>query len=111
MIRISRRGPLPIFDLEELRELLPVVIRITRGSVNEAKKAARVYGNFGEVEPERVFLKARLNRIIWAWAEKMRKLGADPKEPWTVHFQGSKQWFCWRWGSTRMRSLAKKGLK
>lgn len=80
------------FTLEEARELLPVVRRVTERYIDEARRVRRRLGE--QVSAE---LEESLNEVLRAWAEQIEVLGAEPKGLWLVDFDNGDGYYCWRY--------------
>ena len=79
-----------IFTLEEARQLVPWLMEASR----EAE--ARVFEIQQKAKDTRG-AQTRSQRIIQYWAETVTKLGAEPKQPFTVDFDSGKDYFCWEY--------------
>lgn len=79
-----------IFTLADARALLPWL----REATVEAEAQVRSLQAEGG-DPEEA--QARLRVIIQHWAETAVKLGALPKQPFTVDFNSGSDYFCWEY--------------
>lgn len=77
------------FTLHEAKELLPVVKRITNEAVALVEKL-RACAEESDPEPE-------LSKIIDHWAQKIAKLGCEPKGLWLVDFDNGSGYYCWHY--------------
>lgn len=94
VIDIARKG---VFSLEEARQLLPVVKKITHEISTEvepllSRLQALPLENKDLIEK----LEAELNEQIEVWHLKISKLGAKPKGLWLVDFDSGDGYFCWK---------------
>ena len=79
-----------VFTLEEARAMLPWLLEATR----EAEQKVDTVRKSNEQSPE---ARTRLQEIIQHWAETVFKLGALPKQPFTVDFDSGQDYFCWEY--------------
>lgn len=86
MIRLVPPGTPRRFTQEEIDELRPVLHRMSHRAHERATLRARRYGLLRDTEPEWNVLRSEMRGIIDAWAEQVRRLGAEPHELWTVAF-------------------------
>ena len=78
------------FSLTEARGLLPWV--------REASSAARKeISQVQQEEKDPQAARQRLQGIIQHWAETVWKLGASPKQPFTVDFDSGSDYYCWQY--------------
>ncbi len=75
------------FSLEEARALLPWLKEITRAAEIKLTTTRRE-----AADPRKI--QNRLQGIIQHWAETVFKLGAIPKQPFTVDFDSGRD-YCW----------------
>jgi len=95
VIEINRRD---VFTLEEARELLPVVFRITK--VYSSKVQAlieRLESLGGNNEALVSSLEEQVGQLIQEWQSKVQKLGALPKGLWIADFDSGDGYFCWKY--------------
>jgi hypothetical protein len=98
LISINRNG---VFTLEQARQILPIVRRITQ------ELSERVDDQITELEStpnhqKKVIaaLEADINKLIQLWNEKIKKLGAIPKGLWLVDFDFGRGYYCWKYPET-----------
>lgn len=70
------------FTLKEAKVLLPVVKRITQEAVSQTEKS----------KDDQEF-----SRIVEHWAQKIVKLGCEPKGLWLVDFNNGSGYYCWHY--------------
>jgi hypothetical protein len=83
------------FTLEQAREVLPEVRRLTDEAQREfaaTQKALALAGDDSRVRD----LEARLNFIARGWADAIAHLGAEAKGLWLVDFDNGAGYYCWR---------------
>lgn len=86
-----------VFTLEESKQLMPMVKRLTSPafdlamSLAGALEAAEAVGEDDEAEA----LRERIQALVESWAESIRELGADVKGLWLVDFDSGDGYWCW----------------
>lgn len=78
----------PIFTLAEARTLLPWLHEVSSEAetkIIELQGRTQDHGQF----------RAESAAIIQHWAETVAKLGALPKQPFTVDFNSGSDYYCW----------------
>ncbi len=101
VIEINRRS---VFSLEEAREVLPVVFRITKSYSQKVDVLLeRLDGlngvsgiSGGKGENQVISLENQVNQLIQEWQGKMQKLGALPKGLWIADFDSGDGYYCWK---------------
>lgn len=76
------------FTLDEARAMVPWLREITKTAEQQIFKTRK-----SVADPQQ--RHAALHRIIHHWAETVSKLGASPKQPFTVDFDNGTDFFCW----------------
>lgn len=97
IIGINRRS---VFSLSEARQLLPVIIRMTKtasekvqGLISKIESKSRA----SETDREAIELyESQASQIIQDWQTKVQKLGGLPKGIWNVDFDSGDGYFCWK---------------
>lgn len=94
MITINRRG---VFSLEEARQILPVVRRITTEFSAKVELLIARLETLQLNQTETICaLEKQVNELIQQWNDKIRKLGADPRGLWVVDFNSGEGYYCWK---------------
>ena len=94
VITINRSG---VFSLEQAREILPVVRRITQEYSTEVEAFIARLESMNPNETEAInSLEDQVNEMIKAWHAKIKKLGAKPKGLWLVDFDSGDGYYCWK---------------
>ncbi len=94
MITINRRG---VFSLEEARQILPVVRRITTEFAAKVELLIARLETLQLNQTETICtLEKQVNELIQSWNDKIRKLGADPRGLWVVDFNSGEGYYCWK---------------
>ncbi len=84
------------FTLEEARDFLPVVRRVTERSIQEVEAVRRRHtGSQGARELDE--FESELNEVLKGWSDKVQTLGCEPKGLWLVDFDNGAGYFCWRY--------------
>lgn len=95
VIEIHRRD---VFSLEEARELLPVVFRITKSYSSRVQAIIERLESLGGMNETLVAsLEDQVSQLIQEWQTKVQKLGALPKGLWIADFDGGDGYFCWKY--------------
>lgn len=95
IIEINRRS---VFSLDEARELLPVVFRITKSySLKVEALVERLDTIGGSNEALSSTIETQVNALIQEWQGKVQKLGALPKGLWIADFDSGDGYFCWKY--------------
>lgn len=94
IIEINRRT---VFTLEEAREILPVIFRITKAHSQKVEALIeRLDGMAGQNEDLSSSLELQVNQLIQDWQNKIQKLGALPKGLWIADFDAGDGYYCWK---------------
>ena len=83
------------FTLEEARQLLPTVKRLTAQAVHEADALIARLHNLPEDDPTHVALAARVQQVIAEWARHVTSLDGEVKGLWLVDFDNGEGYYCW----------------
>jgi len=84
------------FTLNEARDLLPVVRRIT-GTTQNKIKALNAQISLLNVKSKRSPIEERVRSLFECWKSKMHKLGCEPKGMWLVDFDSGSGFYCWHY--------------
>lgn len=79
-----------IFSLNEAREMLPWLREATREAERRIRRIQLEVQNAKDS-------RDKTRAIIHHWAETVLKLGALPKQPFTVDFNSGDDYFCWEY--------------
>lgn len=92
-----------VFTLEEAREILPVVRRITDDANSKIKVLVLSLESVRETNPERAKeIEDKINNVVQEWQTKVEKLGADGKGLWLVDFDCGTGYLCWKFPEDRL---------
>ena len=79
-----------LFTLAEARALLPWLREACREAEEKVHTMRRTATDATEAQK-------RLQTIIQHWAETVFKLGALPKQPFTIDFNSGTDYYCWEY--------------
>ncbi|CAM2006975.1 DUF2203 family protein [Acanthopleuribacter pedis] len=79
-----------VFCQDEVRALIPWLMEI---SADAEKEIIAIQ----QQETDRDQAQKRVQAIIHYWLETVIKLGAIPKQPFTVDFDSGSDYFCWEY--------------
>jgi len=100
VIELNRKK---VFTLQEARELLPVIRRITEDSNQKIKSQMVLLESIRERDTGRAKeIEDKINQIVQEWQSKIEKLGADGKGLWLVDFDCGTGYFCWKFPETEL---------
>lgn len=98
LISINRRGA---FTLEQARQILPIVRRITEEISGQVDDLITQLESTPDAQKELVAAREQqINDLIQHWNEKIKKLGAIPKGLWLVDFEFGRGYYCWKYPET-----------
>ncbi len=90
------------FNLEEANKLLPVIRKITKETVEQFLILEAKLKHY-ESNPEKYKqIEKEVNDLLNKWADKIAKLGADPKGIWLVDFNNGEGYYCWRYDEEKV---------
>lgn len=84
------------FTLDEARELLPVVKRITKGTRKDLSLLS-IQGRYTTDKKRRALIEEQIQRVLQNWHQKIHKLGCVAKGMWLVDFDSGEGYFCWHY--------------
>jgi hypothetical protein len=92
-----------VFSIEEARQLLPVIYRITEDSHKEVKSLLNKIEALKGSNRERVLeLEEQVASIVDRWNAKLERLGAKPKGVWLADFDKGDGYYCWKFPETNI---------
>lgn len=94
VIELKRDKP---FTLKEAKVLLPAVKRITQEAVTQAEKLKARVEEIDSDLNHRPYYEQEFSRILERWAQKISKLGCEPKGLWLVDFDNGAGYYCWHY--------------
>ncbi|MCJ8276698.1 MAG: hypothetical protein HRT44_05610 [Bdellovibrionales bacterium] len=84
------------FSAVEAEEMIVLWRRLTKKASDQSLMAVSRYGHMEQSDPERNFLKDEVNDILQNWAAKIRRLGGEPRELWTIAWHQEGQERTWQ---------------
>jgi hypothetical protein len=84
-----------VFSLDEARDLLPTVKRLTEEAAREADAVSDRLRELDEQDPEHARLSDQLSGIVANWAAAMHALQLEAKGLWLVDFDNGEGYYCW----------------
>ncbi len=94
VIEINRKK---FFALQDARQLLPIIYRMTEDSSREVKGLLnRIDAYSDKSHPSVSIIEAQINDVIDRWQAKVEKLGAEPKGLWMADFDNGEGFYCWK---------------
>ena len=85
------------FTLQEARELLPEVRKITDAAAETLTEISQRISALEPGDPRREPLEAEYTRKVNDWAEDVGRLGCEVKGVFLVDFDNGEGYYCWRW--------------
>ncbi len=89
--------PKKVFSYGELREILPVIIRITKSYSERVNKLVNRLEMISQQDELTSKIEKEINDIILEWQTKAEKLGALTKGLWIADFDSGDGYFCWKY--------------
>lgn len=86
------------FTLEEARQLLPLLKKITKESLEQFLLLEEKLKSLPSEDPKSKETETQIGEVLNRWGEKVMKLGALPKGIWLVDFDNGEGYYCWRYG-------------
>jgi hypothetical protein len=90
-----------LFTLDDARDILPIVLRVTHRAFADVKKNSTQisYTKDRTVKSE---AEERIQQIFNSWRQKVQKLGGEAKGMWLVDFDSGQGYFCWHYPETNI---------
>lgn len=86
-----------IFSLQEARELLPLVRKITVAAVAQVNNLVTRLENLTDEDPEYDETRSSVDNVVRAWQDNLQRLGCDIKGLWLVDFDNGQGYYCWNY--------------
>lgn len=100
IIEINRRK---FFTLEQARQLLPLVYRLTEEASKDVRTCVnRIDAYSDKNHPSVAGIETEINQIIDLWQAKIEKLGGAPKGLWMADFDNGEGYYCWKFPETEI---------
>lgn len=84
------------FSLEDAKELLPIVRRITGNAHAEVKNLSTQLAYVSE-RARKKELEKLIQTAFYRWQKKVQKLGCQAKGMWLVDFDNGQGYYCWHY--------------
>lgn len=84
------------FTIDEARELLPVVRRVTHQAKNDINLLS-IQARYMNDKKKRAAIEEQIQLMIQNWHQKILKLGCEAKGMWLVDFDSGEGYFCWHY--------------
>jgi len=83
-----------LFTLEEARELLPVVKRVTKAAHDEISRMTTLLAAQKE-SAKKTELEEEVQARFRGWIDNVKRLGCEAKGAWLVDFDSGEGYYCW----------------
>lgn len=93
LIEINQRR---LFNLDQARQLLPVVRRITKSAYDEVQKLTSQFSILENKERQGE-VESTIQSVLDDWQRKIVMLGCDAKGLWLVDFDTGEGYYCWQY--------------
>jgi hypothetical protein len=84
------------FTLEQARQLLPSIRRVTEAAVRDCEPLIEQLEGRDRGDPEYVRIAGVFQGIVARWSEQVTEFGAEAKGLWLVDFDNGEGYYCWR---------------
>lgn len=84
------------FTLEEARELLPIVKRVTKSAFDEVSDLGTQL-SYLSGRDKKSEVEEKVREVLQEWYDKIRGLGCQSKGMWLVDFDNGKGYYCWHY--------------
>lgn len=91
------------FTLQEAEDLLPVIRKITKDSVDQFLLLEEKLKHFQNDSVKWKEVEQEIGQVLNHWSEKILKLGCQPKGIWLVDFDNGEGYYCWRFGDDKIQ--------
>ncbi|MBI3557975.1 MAG: DUF2203 domain-containing protein [Deltaproteobacteria bacterium] len=91
----SIAGEKRVFTLQEARDLVPLLRKVTADAVGMVNSLLAKLECLSEDDTEFDELRGSIDATVRAWAEKLQKLGCEVKGLWLVDFDNGQGYYCW----------------
>lgn len=94
--------PKKVFGYQDINELLPIVLRITRQYSEKVSKLITKLEHVRNQDNNILDTENEINLLIQEWQVKVEKLGAITKGLWIADFDSGDGYFCWKFPEERI---------
>jgi hypothetical protein len=95
--KVIELKPKRIFSLDEITELLPIVLRITKQYSEKVNQIIQKLDQISSNEKLVSESETQINDLIHEWQIKLEKLGGHTKGLWIADFDSGDGYFCWKY--------------
>lgn len=88
--------PKKVFSFQDISELLPIVLRITKQYSEKVSKLITKLEHVRHQDHNVNEIESEINSLIQEWQIKVEKLGAITKGLWIADFDSGDGYFCWK---------------
>lgn len=85
-----------VFTLEEAKQLLPVIRRVTRVAHEDIGKKSVQLSLLSD-QAKKKALEVEIQASFEEWMGKVKKLGCEAKGSWLVDFDNGEGYYCWHY--------------
>lgn len=101
IIEINRQR---VFSLEQARELLPLVYRLTEEASREVRRLVQCLEALPDKKgPRAGELQQQIDACVDRWQSKIERLGVLPKGLWLADFDKGDGYWCWKFPETTIQ--------
>ncbi len=101
---VVRLTPNKVFSIAEVREILPIILKITQ---NSQKEVTQFLNQLEAIRQFNVDKAQEIENLIEMtfekWKDKVRKLGGHPKGMWLADFDNGQGYYCWKFPETEIK--------
>jgi hypothetical protein len=97
VVNIHEIGRHKVFKLTEASDLLPVLLKITRHTIDRLNPLMDKMSYLGKRDPHYLAYEKEYQEFIQRWVNKVIRLGGEVKGMWLVDFDCGTGYFCWKY--------------
>lgn len=86
-----------VFTLEEAEELLPLIRKLTKKSLQQYLVSETRLKHLPENSEKRREVEKEMSTLLNRWSEQISRLGCHPKGIWLVDFDNGRGYYCWQY--------------
>lgn len=103
MENIFQLGRQKVYSLEEVQQLIPLVVKITRTYSTQVEALIRQIDAIGSSNEEATQrLEKQINELVETWQNKIEKLGGLSRGLWLADFDSGDGYYCWKFPEERI---------
>lgn len=93
-----------IFTLNEAKNLLPLIYKVTEEYSKKVRKLINQLEAFPSKQSDRALeVETQINNLVEQWQSKIERLGAKPKGLWLADFDNGSGYYCWKYPETSIK--------